>query len=152
EVIVRAGDVRAAAEVTEGARTGEIFARATWFARAVVNAPANDAHPTPLAKVATELARERGLKVQVLDHAECQKLGMGAFLGVAAGSEQPPRFIHLTYAPSRARKKIAIIGKGITFDAGGLDLKTAEGMLRINADMSEAAPMLAGMSAPPQPK
>src|SRR5262249_30415428 len=152
ELIVLASDGKAARDVGEGARTGEIFARATWFARDLVNAPANDAHPTHLAKVATELARERGLKAQVLDRAECQKLGMGAFLGVAAGSEQPPRFIHPTYVPSRARKKIAIIGKGITFDAGGLDLKTAEGMLRMKDDMSGAAAVLAVMRALPELK
>jgi leucyl aminopeptidase len=75
---------------------------------------------------------------------------MGAFLGVAAGSEQPPKFIHLTYAPSgKRRRKVAIIGKGITFDSGGLDLKSAEGMLRMKDDMSGAAAVLAVMRALP---
>ncbi len=152
ELVVLSPDGRSTREVGQGARTGEIFARATWFARDLVNSPANDVHPTYLAKVASDLAKEKGLTVEVLDRAECQKLGMGAFLGVAAGSEQPPRFIHLTYAPARPRKKVAIIGKGITFDAGGLDLKSAEGMLRMKDDMSGAAAVLAVMRALPELK
>src|SRR2546428_153050 len=96
DLIVLSPDGRSTREVGQGARTGEIFARATWFARDLINAPANDVHPTYLAKVATDLAKETGLTATILDRAECQKLGMGAFLGVAAGSEQPPRFIHLT--------------------------------------------------------
>jgi leucyl aminopeptidase len=77
-------------------------------------------------------------------------MGMGAFLGVAAGSLQPPQFIHLTYTPSgKARRRVAVIGKGITFDAGGLDLKTADGMLRMKDDMSGAAAVLATMRALP---
>ena len=78
---------------------------------------------------------------------------MGAFLGVAAGSEQPPKFIHLSWTPSgRRRKRVAIIGKGITFDSGGLDLKTPEGMLRMKDDMSGAAAVLGIMRALPSLK
>jgi leucyl aminopeptidase len=91
--------------------------------------------------------------LKVLDRAECEELGMGAFLGVAAGSQQPPKFIHLTYQPGqRTRRRIAVIGKGITFDAGGLDLKTAEGMLRMKDDMSGAAAVLGIMRALPRLK
>src|SRR5262245_50958083 len=152
ELIVLSPDGRSTREVGQGARTGEVFALATWFARDLVNSPANDVHPTYLAKAATDLAKEKGLTVEVLDRPECQKLGMGAFLGVAAGSEQPPCFIHLTYAPSRPKRKVVIIGKGITFDAGGLDLKTAEGMLGMKDDMSGAAAVLAVMGALPDLK
>jgi leucyl aminopeptidase len=107
-------------------------------------------HPTHLAQVATEVARAGGLTLQVLDRAECKKLGMGAFLGVAAGSEQPPKFIHLCWTPAaRSRKRVAIIGKGVTFDSGGLDLKTPEGMARMKDDMSGAAAVLAIMRALP---
>jgi len=78
-------------------------------------------------------------------------MGMGLFLGVAAGSEQPPKFIHLSYTPSgRKRRRVAVIGKGITFDSGGLDLKSAEGMLRMKDDMSGAAAVLAIMRALPR--
>jgi leucyl aminopeptidase len=138
-------------EAGEGARRGEIFARATAFARDLVNAPANDVHPSHLADVAAQIARETRLGHRVYERAECDKLGMGAFLGVAAGSQQPPKFIHLTWRPpAKARKRVVIIGKGITFDAGGLDLKTAEGMLRMKDDMSGAAAVLAVMRALPE--
>ena len=148
---VIAADGRQAREVSEGARRGEIFARSTWLARDLVNAPANEVHPTYIAEVAQEIAREEKLKIKVLDRAECAELGMGAFLGVAQGSEQPPKFIHLTYAPrSRATKKVAVIGKGITFDSGGLDLKSADGMLRMKDDMSGAAAVLGIMKALPR--
>ncbi len=138
-------------EAAAGARRGETFARATVFARDLVNAPANEMHPTRLAEVAADIAREGRLELQLYDRAECERLGMGAFLGVAAGSQQPPRFIHLAYRPpGRAGRRVALIGKGITFDAGGLDLKTAEGMLRMKSDMSGAAAVLAVLRALPQ--
>jgi leucyl aminopeptidase len=150
---VVAPDARAARDAAEGLRRGELYAQATWFARDLVNEPANEVHPTHLAKVATEIAREVKLKLRVFDRDECRKMGMGAFLGVAAGSEQPPKFIHLTYTPAgRARKRVVVIGKGITFDAGGLDLKTAEGMLRMKDDMSGAAAVLGMMRALPSLK
>ena len=143
-------DGRQRREAAEGARRGEIFAEATWFARDLVNAPANDVNPTHLAKVAQDIAKAGGVRVEILDAAACRKLGMGMFLGVAAGSEQPPKFIHLAYVPSgRRRKKVAVIGKGITFDSGGLDLKSAEGMLRMKDDMSGAAAVLGLMRALP---
>jgi leucyl aminopeptidase len=143
-------DARRQKEASEGARTGQTFAEATCFARDLVNSPANEVHPTHLAKVAGQIAREAKLAVKVLDRAECEKLGMGAFLGVAAGSAQPPKFIHLTYTPTGKRqRRVAVIGKGITFDSGGLDLKTAEGMLRMKDDMSGGAAVLAIMRALP---
>jgi len=143
-------DRRQRREAAEGARRGEIFARSTWLARDLINAPANDVHPTHLAKVAADIAKEAGLGLQVFERADCRKMGMGLFLGVAAGSEQPPKFIHLTYTPAgRSRKRVAVIGKGITFDSGGLDLKSAEGMLRMKNDMSGAAAVLGIMQALP---
>jgi leucyl aminopeptidase len=146
-------DGRHRREATEGARRGQVFAEATWFARDLVNAPANDVTPSHLAKVAQDIATGAGLHVEVLDRPECRKLGMGMFLGVAAGSEQPPKFIHLTYTPTgRRRRRVAVIGKGITFDSGGLDLKPAEGMLRMKDDMSGAAAVLGVMRALPSLK
>jgi leucyl aminopeptidase len=150
EALVVPADGRSAREVGEGVRTGEAFARATWFARDLVNAPANEVHPTHLAEVAEAIGQQPRLSVKVLDRAECAELGMGAFLGVAAGSQQPPKFIHLTYRPpGRPTRRVVIIGKGITFDAGGLDLKTAEGMLRMKDDMSGAAAVLGIIKALP---
>ena len=144
-------DSRERREAAEGARRGEIFAEATWFARDLVNAPANDVNPTHLAKVAQDIAKAGGISVEILERADCRKLGMGMLLGVAAGIEQPPKFIHLTFTPTgrRRTKKVAVIGKGITFDSGGLDLKSAEGMLRMKDDMSGAAAVLGLMRALP---
>jgi leucyl aminopeptidase len=147
-------DVRRAREARDGMRRGESFALATSFARDLINAPANDLHPTDLARAATELGKESRLDVKVFERAECQEMGMGAFLGVAAGSEQPPKFIHVTYSPGRAaagrrRKKVVLIGKGITFDSGGLDLKPPDGMLRMKYDMAGAAAVLGIMRALP---
>jgi len=146
-------DGRRGRDVAEGAHRGEAFARATWLARDLINTPAKDLSPTDLAKAATDLAKERKLAVTVFDRAECRKMGMGAFLGVAAGSVEPPRFIHLVYSPggaaARRKKRVALIGKGVTFDSGGLDLKTSEGMLRMKYDMAGAAAVLGVMSALP---
>jgi leucyl aminopeptidase len=149
-LLVVAPDASRTREVREGAQRGETFARATWFARDLVNAPPNDVHPTYLAALASESAGDGALEVTVYDRAECEKMGMGAFLGVAAGSVQPPTFIHLRYAArGRRRKRVVLIGKGITFDAGGLDLKSAESMLRMKDDMSGAAAVLGIMRALP---
>jgi len=137
--------------IVEGLRLGEVFAGAACFARDLVNEPANVVNPPYLAQTAAEIAGAEKLRLTVYDRAECEKMGMGAFLGVAQGSHSPPKFIHLTYAPEgRARRKIAIIGKGITFDSGGLDLKPADGMLRMKDDMSGAAAVLGIMRALPR--
>jgi leucyl aminopeptidase len=143
-------EARRREEVTAGARRGEIFARATWLARDLINAPANEVNPTYLARTATRIAQEAKLKLKVLDRAACERMGMGAFIGVGTGSEQPPKFIHLAYIPrGRAARRVALIGKGITFDSGGLDLKNAEGMLRMKNDMSGAAAVLGILQALP---
>ncbi len=141
---------RQGAAIKDGLRLGELFAGAACFARDLVNEPANRVTPTHLAKVAAEIAKDGKLRLKVYDRAECQKLGMGAYLGVAQGSQEPPKFIHLTYAPrGRGRRKLAIVGKGITFDSGGLDLKTADGMRTMKDDMSGAAAVLAIMRSLP---
>ena len=141
---------RQEAAIKDGLRLGGLFAGAACFARDLVNEPANRVTPTHLAKVAGEIAKDGRLRLKVYDRADCQKLGMGAYLGVAQGSQEPPKFIHLTYAPrGRARRKIAIVGKGITFDSGGLDLKTADGMRTMKDDMSGAAAVLAIMRSLP---
>ncbi|HUG37221.1 MAG TPA: M17 family peptidase N-terminal domain-containing protein, partial [Candidatus Limnocylindrales bacterium] len=144
-------DGRQRAAVREGIRVGEIGAAATCLARDLVNEPANVVTPTYLAERAEEIARAGRVRVRVLEREDCEKLGMGAFVGVAQGSQEPPKFIHLTYAPSRrARRKVVVIGKGITFDSGGLDLKSADGMLRMKDDMSGAAAVLGLFTALPK--
>ena len=152
-VAVIEADRRQQAAAREGVRLGDVWAAATCAARDLVNEPANVVTPTYLAERARELAEAPGSRVKVLDRDECRELGMGAYLGVAQGSEEPPRFIHLTYAPrGRTRRRVAIIGKGITFDSGGLDLKSADGMLRMKDDMSGAAAVLGLFSALPKLK
>jgi leucyl aminopeptidase len=143
-------DRRSAAAARDGVRIGRITAEATCLARDLVNEPANVVTPTFLARRAAEIAKAGGLTLRVLDRAECAKMGMGAYIGVAQGSEEPPKFIHLTYAPKRPRRKLVVIGKGITFDSGGLDLKTADGMLRMKGDMSGAAAVLGIFEALPR--
>ncbi len=143
-------DRRRNLQAKEGLSRGDLFAAAACYARDLVNEPANAVTPTHLAKAAEEIAREGKLKLTVHERADCLKMGMGAYLGVAQGSQEPPKFIHLTYAPKqRSRRRVAVIGKGITFDSGGLDLKTAEGMLRMKDDMSGAAAVLAVMRSLP---
>ena len=112
--------VRDRAPAREGLRRAELSAEATCFARDLINEPANSVTASALAEAARAIAREAGLRLRVLDRAACEKMGMGAFLGVNRGSVEPPQFIHLAYVPRRpARRRLALIGKGITFDSGG---------------------------------
>jgi len=134
------------AAVRTGLRLGELGAEATGFARDLINEPANSVTAVALAEAAKGLAEPGGLRVRVLDRTACERLGMGAFLGVNQGSQEPPRFIHLTYTPKgRARRRLTLIGKGITFDSGGLDLKPPDAMERMKGDMSGAAAVLGVM-------
>lgn len=114
------------------------------LARELVAAPANFVNPVTMAEKAQEIASQHGLQVKILEREECEQLGMGAFLGVAQASELPPKFIHLTYKPvGTPRKKVAIIGKGLTFDSGGLNIKGAgSGIETMKMDMGGAAATL----------
>ena len=124
-----------------------ITARAVARARDLVNEPAGVLTPTRLATVATEWAEQAGLSVEVLDRAACAELGMGLYLAVAQGSQEEPRFIHLAWKPPGARRRLVLVGKGVTFDSGGLSLKTNEGMLDMKTDMAGAAAVLAATIA-----
>jgi leucyl aminopeptidase len=119
------------------------------LARELVSAPANIVTPITLAETAEAIANEYGLELEILEQAECEKLGMGAFLGVAKASDLPPKFIHLTYRPDGApRKKVAIVGKGLTFDSGGLNIKGAgSGIEMMKTDMGGAAATLGAAKA-----
>jgi leucyl aminopeptidase len=111
------------------------------LARELVNAPANVVTPMSLADTAAELAQALSLTLEVLEKEACEALGMGAFLGVAQASDMPPKFIHLTYHPSGTpTRKLAIIGKGLTFDSGGLNIKpTGSGIETMKMDMAGSA-------------
>jgi leucyl aminopeptidase len=141
------------AEALDGAAAAGAFARATSTAKAVarardlVNEPAGALTPTRLASAASEWAAAAGLSVEVLDREACRKLGMGLYLAVAQGSSEEPRFIHLAWRPPGARRRVVVVGKGVTFDSGGLSLKTNEGMLDMKTDMAGAAAALAATIA-----
>ncbi|MDJ0707832.1 MAG: leucyl aminopeptidase [Leptolyngbyaceae cyanobacterium MO_188.B28] len=111
------------------------------LARQLVAAPANVVTPEALVETAAAIAKDSDMELQVLEREDCEKLGMGAFLGVAQASDLPPKFIHLTYKPAGTpRRKLAIIGKGLTFDSGGLNLKVSgSGIEMMKIDMGGAA-------------
>lgn len=119
------------------------------LARELVAAPANAVTPVTMAETAQAIASEYGLAVEILEREDCEKLGMGAFLGVAQASELPPKFIHLTYKPDGTpKRKLAIIGKGLTFDSGGLNIKGAgSGIETMKMDMGGAAATLGAAKA-----
>lgn len=119
------------------------------LARELVNAPANVVTPITLAETAAAIAQDHGLSLEILERDECEKLGMGAFLGVAQASDLPPKFIHLTYRPEGSpKRKLAIIGKGLTFDSGGLNIKGAgSGIETMKMDMGGSAATLGAAKA-----
>jgi leucyl aminopeptidase len=119
------------------------------MARDLVNEPASTMTPRILARVATEIASSEGLDLTVWHEAEITRERLGGLIGVAAGSVEPARFIRLVYDPPGATASIALVGKGITFDSGGLSIKNAEGMETMKTDMSGAAAVLATMWALP---
>lgn len=119
------------------------------FARELVAAPANIVNPITMAEAAEAIARESNLEIQILEREDCEKLGMGAFLGVAQASDLPPKFIHLTYrSEGTPRRKVAIVGKGLTFDSGGLNIKgQGSGIEMMKTDMGGAAATLGAAKA-----
>ena len=136
-------------QMTEGVARGESLAKAVTFARDIVNEPANEIRPRTLADAAQKMAQLPGVSVEIMNQAKARKLGMGSFLAVAGGSEEEAYVIHLAYTPRKsgksgknALKKIAICGKGITFDSGGLSLKPGVHMNNMKMDMAGAAMIL----------
>ncbi|MBC7880280.1 MAG: leucyl aminopeptidase [Anaerolineae bacterium] len=140
-------------ESLEGAeaaiRWGLAVADGTIFARELVSAPANYVTPMYMADQAVAIAEAGGLEYEILEREDCEKLGMGAYLGVAQGTDMPPKFIHLTYKPAdgKPRQRLAFVGKGLTFDSGGLSIKTSEGMKLMKVDMGGAAAALGAAKA-----
>ena len=133
--------------VERGARTGQVIAEAVNMARDLVNQPANYATPTILAETAQRLAADFGLRCQVLDREQMAELGMGALLGVAQGSEQPPKFIILEHNAGRGLDTVVLVGKGITFDSGGISIKPGEHMEEMKSDMAGAAAVMGALRA-----
>ncbi len=134
----------------EGIRRGQVFANATVFARDLVNEPPNVLPPGRLAEIVAHSARANGLRCSILDVDAMQRLGMGAILAIGAGSAEPPCLIVLEYAPPKPKKTVAIVGKGVTFDSGGLNLKSSDGMVGMKADMAGGAVVIATLNALPE--
>lgn len=127
---------------------GEAVATAICNARDMVNEPAGHMTPSQMASEARKLAKLTGVTVKILSRKECEKLGMGMFLGVAQGSDQEPKLIHITYSPKKkASKRVALIGKGVTFDSGGYSLKPSSAMEDMKLDMAGAAAVIGAMGA-----
>jgi len=138
--------------VEEAIKIGQIYASATNLARDLVNEPGAVTTPSYLADIACNISKDSSnkIKVRILNKDKIEKLGMGAYLGVAKGADEAPKFIHLAYKSAGSRKKVVIIGKGITFDTGGLSLKSSEHMETMKQDMAGAAVVLAVFNALPQ--
>ncbi|MGB9874265.1 MAG: M17 family peptidase N-terminal domain-containing protein, partial [Hydrogenobacter sp.] len=132
----------------EGIRIGKIFADAQTFARDLINEPGNVINPITLAEIAQKLAQDYGLECKIYDEKQIQEMGMHALWSVGKGSSTPPRFIHLTYKPQGEPKdRIALVGKGLTFDSGGLNIKTGDYMRTMKMDKSGACAVLGIMKA-----
>ena len=132
-----------AAPLKEGAERARIFAEATCLTRDLVNEPPSVCTPRYLAEAAEQVAKDHAsISIKVIDEKEAKELGMGGLLGVSAGSSEPPRFVHMTYTAPGATTTVAVLGKGITFDSGGLCIKPADGMLNMKDDMSGAAAVI----------
>jgi leucyl aminopeptidase len=131
-----------------GCHKGSVLAEASNLARDMVNEPANFMTPSDMAQMADKIASEYSLELTVLDKEEMQQLSMGALLGVAQGSCQPPKFIVLNYKGSKTGSiDLALVGKGITFDSGGISLKSPKKMDEMKGDMAGGASVMAAISA-----
>ncbi len=150
------GDPKTQAEMQSGVHDGIIVGEAQNFARSLVNEPGNVLTPTELGKRAAAMAAEVGLGCEVHSTDKLLELGMGAFAAVAQGSVEPPALIVLRYEPATApagdKPVIGLVGKGITFDTGGISIKPAENMDKMKYDMAGAAAMLGAMRAVAQLK
>ena len=137
------------APLTEGVEMGRVLSDVAIMARDMVNEPANVMTPTRMAEIAAQVADEEGLDIKVLEREEMDELGMGAFMGVAKGSDQPPKLIVLEYRgdPDNPSNNLGLIGKGITFDTGGISLKPAGGMEDMKGDMAGGASVIGAMKA-----
>jgi leucyl aminopeptidase len=137
-----------AAAINAALERGAALAQATNFARSITQEPANFMTPEVMANHARRVAREGGLEVEIFDERRMAELGMGGVLAVGKGSANPPRFIVLRYrAPRSSNITLAFVGKGVTFDSGGISIKPAANMYRMKGDMAGGAAVLGAMQA-----
>ena len=136
--------------VTEALEQGRRVAEAVCFVRDLVNEPGGSLTPTRFAEMAVEMAEREGLDITVLELDAIREAELGGLLGVNRGSQQPPRFVEVSYAPApeaECRGSVALVGKGLTFDSGGLSIKSGAGMMTMKCDMSGGAAVLGVMAA-----
>jgi len=135
-------------EIQEGVRWGEILSTATWLARDLENAPSNEIYPETLAYNVQETAHTHGFKATVFDQRKIESLKMGGILAVSKGSSHPPRFIILEHNPGNVKSgTVVLVGKGVTFDSGGISIKPAANMAEMKMDMSGAAAVIGTFQA-----
>jgi len=145
---ILASSARQRTEAQRGAEQGRILAESTNVARDMGNEPANLMTPTLIAERAQQVADTYGLECQIIERAEAERLGMGSYLSVSNGSVEPPKFVVLRYhGAARRGNYVGLIGKGITFDSGGISIKPAAGMEAMKWDMSGAATVIGAMQA-----
>ncbi|MDX1410870.1 MAG: leucyl aminopeptidase [Nitrospirales bacterium] len=131
-----------------GSHRGTITAEAASLVRDLCNTPANIMNPARVVEQARKIAKERGVKLTVLNRQKMERLGMGGLLGVSRGSDEPPQFIILEYTGAAKKEKpVVLVGKTVTFDSGGISLKPAENMEQMKADMTGGAEVLATVLA-----
>ncbi|HEY7056705.1 MAG TPA: leucyl aminopeptidase, partial [Vicinamibacterales bacterium] len=150
EMIVAAAEGQASAGALDQAvERGRVFGDSCNIARALCNEPSNVLTPRVFADRAVQISKEAGLQVEVLDEEAIERLGMGLLLGVARGSVEPPRVIVMKYEPAHAPHApvLGLVGKGITFDTGGISIKPADGMERMKDDMAGGAAVICAMRA-----
>lgn len=134
--------------VNQGVAAGHALAAGIYLARDLVSEPGNTLYPETFAAIARDVARENELEYQEYDEKQLAEMGAGAIVAVGQGSTHPPRLMHLTYTPSgESQGMIAFVGKGITFDTGGMSLKTTEGIVTMKTDMAGGAAVLGAMQA-----
>jgi leucyl aminopeptidase len=148
EILIVAKEREDVARIESAVGKAKTVALATNLARDMVNEPANYMTPSRMAEIAMELAGKYDLKFKLFDREDMEAMGMGALLGVARGSNQSPKLITLTYeGDEHSQQGLGFLGKGITFDSGGISIKPSEGMEDMKADMAGAAAVMTALAA-----
>ncbi|MGA9365261.1 MAG: leucyl aminopeptidase [Bacteroidota bacterium] len=142
-------DTKESKEIRQGIQLAQVIVEATCFARDLENAPSNEIYPESLAEAARQSGKEHGFKVTAFEKRQIEKLGMGGLLAVNQGSSKQPRFIILEYGESHSESAgtVVLVGKGVTFDTGGISIKPASGMSEMKMDMSGAAAVIGTFEA-----
>jgi leucyl aminopeptidase len=146
EIVLVSEEKKFAAKGSLAARQAAILAEATMMSRDLCNAPGNEIFPETLAKAAADAGKKFGFKVTILGKGEIEKHGMGGVLGVCQGSARPPRFIIMEYG-KQSKRTVVLVGKGVTFDTGGISIKPSANMAEMKMDMSGAAAVIGTLRA-----